>query len=237
MGLANGAFWMLAPLYAQSLGFTTRELALFMSVFIAGGAIVQWPLGRLSDGMDRRWIIAATCTAAAGCGLVLGSVGQFLVNVPALFYFIVFVFGAVALPLYSLSVAHANDRLPRSEFVEASAGLLMINAATSIPGPILAAFVMAAAGPSALFLFTAVSHAAMAFYTFTRMQCSRTRTGRDARRVHARAARLARSIAAGSARTGASQQLGGNGHAVIISTVEFCHDWPGLSRNPAGTRV
>jgi hypothetical protein len=119
--------------------------------------------------MDRRWIIAATCSAAAGCGLVLGTFGQFLVNVPALFFVIVFVFGAVALPLYSLSVAHANDRLPRAEFVEVSAGLLMINAATSIPGPILAAFVMAAAGPSALFLFTALSHAAMAFYTFTRM--------------------------------------------------------------------
>lgn len=169
VGLANGAFWMLAPLYAQSLGFDTREIVLFMSVFIAGGAIVQWPLGRLSDGMDRRWIIAATCTAAAACGLVLGSFGQFLVNVPALFYFIVFVFGAAALPLYSLSVAHANDRLPRSEFVEASAGLLMINASTSIPGPILAAFVMAAVGPSALFMFTAVSHAAMAFYAFTRI--------------------------------------------------------------------
>ena len=59
--------------------FGTRELALFMSVFIAGGAIVQWPLGRLSDGMDRRWIIAATCTAAAACGLVLGGVGGILV--------------------------------------------------------------------------------------------------------------------------------------------------------------
>ena len=170
VGLANGAFWTLAPVYAQALGFTTRELALFMSVFIAGGAIVQWPLGRLSDGMDRRWIIAATCTAAAGCGLVLGTAGQALVGVPSLFYFIVFVFGAAALPLYSLSVAHANDRLPRADFVEAAAGLLMINAATSIPGPILAAFAMAAVGPNALFLFTALAHAAMGFYAFTRIR-------------------------------------------------------------------
>ena len=170
VGLANGAFWTLAPVYAQALGFTTRELALFMSVFIAGGAIVQWPLGRLSDGMDRRWIIAATCTAAAACGLVLGSAGQILASVPSLFYFVVFVFGAAALPLYSLSVAHANDRLPRAEFVEAAAGLLMINAVTSVPGPLFAAFVMAAAGPDALFLFTALAHAAMAFYAFTRIR-------------------------------------------------------------------
>jgi MFS family permease len=89
--------------------------------------------------------------------------------VPTLFYFIVFVLGASMLPLYSLSVAHANDRLPRAEFVEASAGLLMINASTSIPGPLLAAFVMSAAGANALFLFTALAHAAMAFYAFTRI--------------------------------------------------------------------
>jgi MFS family permease len=170
VGLANGAFWTLAPVYAQSLGFTTRELALFMSVFIAGGAIVQWPLGRLSDGMDRRWIIAATCAAAAACGLVLGGAGPVLLQTPALFYFIVFALGAAALPLYSLSVAHANDRLPRAEFVEASAGLLMINAATSIPGPLFAALVMATAGPNSLFLFTALAHAAMAFYAFTRIR-------------------------------------------------------------------
>jgi MFS family permease len=170
VGLANGAFWTLSPLYAQALGFSTSELALFMSVFIAGGALVQWPLGRLSDGMDRRWIIALTCTAASACGLVLGIFGSVLVRAPDLFFVVVFVMGATMLPLYSLSVAHANDRLPRSDFVEVSAGLLMINASTSIPGPLLAAFVISTAGPNALFLFTALAHAAMAFYAYTRIQ-------------------------------------------------------------------
>ena len=170
VGLANGAFWALAPIYGQSLGFTTREIALFMSVFIAGGALIQWPLGRISDGMDRRWMIAATCTIASLCGLVLGVFGWLLIRVPDIFYGIVFVFGASMLPLYSLSIAHANDRLPRTDFVDASAALLMINAAASIPGPLLASLVISAAGPYSLFLYTALAHAAMAFYAFTRMR-------------------------------------------------------------------
>jgi MFS family permease len=170
VGLANGAFWTLAPIYVQSLGFTTAGLALFMSVFIAGGALVQWPLGRISDGSDRRWIIAATCTGASAAGLVLGLLGWLLVRVPDLFFMVVFILGATMLPLYSLSIAHANDRLPRSEFVEASAALLMISAATSIPGPLLAAFVISTAGPYSLFLFTALTHAAMAFFAFTRIR-------------------------------------------------------------------
>ena len=170
VGLANGAFWTLAPIYGQSLGFSTQQLALFMSVFIAGGALVQWPLGRISDGTDRRWIIAGACTVASFCGLVLGVLGWLLVRAPNFFYLVVFALGAAMLPLYSLSIAHANDRLPRTDFVEASAGLLMINAAASIPGPLLASFVIATAGPYSLFLYTAIIHAAMAFYAFTRMR-------------------------------------------------------------------
>ncbi len=170
-GLANGAFWTLAPIYGQSLGFSTRDLALFMSVFIAGGALVQWPLGRISDGMDRRWMIAAACTVASLCGLVLGVLGWLLIRVPDIFYGIVFALGASMLPLYSLSIAHTNDRLPRAEFVDASAGLLMINAAASIPGPLLASFAISAAGtPYALFVYTALVHATMAFHAFTRMR-------------------------------------------------------------------
>jgi MFS family permease len=170
VGLANGAFWALAPIYGQSLGFDTTQIALFMSIFIAGGALIQWPIGRISDGMDRRWMIAATCTVASLCGLVLGIFGWLLIRVPDLFYATVFLLGASMLPLYSLSIAHANDRLPRAEFVDASAALLMINAAASVPGPLLASFVIATAGPYSLFLYTALAHAAMAFYAFTRMR-------------------------------------------------------------------
>jgi MFS family permease len=170
VGLANGAFWALAPIYAQSLGFSTREIAQFMSVFIAGGALIQLPLGRISDGMDRRWMIAAISTAASFCGLVLGVAGWLLIGAPFIFYGVVFALGASMLPLYSLSIAHTNDRLPRAEFVDASAGLLMISAAASIPGPLLASFVIATAGPYSLFLYTAIAHAMMAFYAFTRMR-------------------------------------------------------------------
>jgi MFS family permease len=170
VGLANGAFWTLAPLYTQSLGFSERGLALFMSVFIAGGAVVQWPLGRLSDRMDRRWIIAGACSAASACGIAIGFFGWLIAGFPALFFALVFALGASMLPLYSLSIAHANDRLPRSEFVEISAGLLMLSAGASIPAPLLASFVISAAGASSLFLYTAIAHAGLAFFAFTRMK-------------------------------------------------------------------
>jgi MFS family permease len=169
VGLANGAFWTLAPVYAQLLGFRTSGVAAFMSAFIIGGALVQFPLARFSDRMDRRWIMALACGAAAISGVALALLGRYGIKAPALLFPTAFVFGAAMLPLYSLSIAHANDRMMRSEFVEASASLLLVNALASILGPILAAIITAGAGMPALFLYTATVHLVMTVFTVVQM--------------------------------------------------------------------
>lgn len=168
-GLANSAVWVFAPIYVNGLGFNTRELALFMSVFIAGGALIQWPLGRFSDRVDRRWIIAGICAVCCFAGIALAILGETTLRASIWLYIFIAIFGATMLPLYSLSIAHANDRLPRSEFVEASAGLLFLSALASVFGPPLGSFVIAAGGPPTLFLYTATVHAAMAIFTATRI--------------------------------------------------------------------
>jgi MFS family permease len=166
VGLANGAVWALAPVYAHSRGYSTFGVALFMSAFILGGTLVQWPLGRYSDSVDRRWIIAAVCAAASVSGLALALVGRGGAVPPLLFPFL---FGAATLPLYALSVAHSNDRMHASDFVEASASLLLMNGVASVAGPLLAAFVMAHAGMSALFFYTAGVELLMALFTVWRI--------------------------------------------------------------------
>lgn len=169
VGLANGAFWTLAPVYAISLGFSSAGIALFMSAFILGGTLIQLPLGRFSDRLDRRWIIAGVCSAAAVGGVALALLGRSGAPLPWLLYPLAFFFGAAMLPLYSLSIAHANDRIARTEFVEASASLLMVNALASVVGPSLAAVVTARAGLASLFFYTAAIHVAMVVFTLTRI--------------------------------------------------------------------
>lgn len=169
VGLANGAFWTLAPVYAQLLGFRTSGIATFMSSIIIGGALIQLPLGRFSDRLDRRWIIALACACAAAFGVVLAVLGRAGIKSPVLLFPTAFLFGASMLPLYSLSIAHANDRMLRSEFVEASATLLFVNALASVIGPLLAAVITAQAGMWALFLYTAAIHLSMTLFTFARL--------------------------------------------------------------------
>jgi MFS family permease len=179
VGLANGAFWTLAPGYAISLGYSTVGLAFFMSVFILGGALIQLPLGRYSDRLDRRWIIVGVCAAAAAGGLALAILGERGAQIPWLLYPLSFVFGAAMLPLYSLSIAHANDRIARTEFVEASVTLLMVNGIASVVGPAIAGFVTEYAGLASLFYYTACIHVLMAAFTILRITAKRAETTRE----------------------------------------------------------
>jgi len=167
VGLANNAIWTLAPVYAQSRGLSSGWIALFMCAFTIGGTLVQIPVGRLSDHMDRRFVIVATCVLAAAAGVVIA---LFVGNGRGVMLLSIAVFGVLMLPLYGLSVAHANDRIPREAFVESSATLLLINSLASVLGPTIAAGIMDVYGARSLFFFTAAIHTAMAAFTIVRLR-------------------------------------------------------------------
>jgi len=166
VGLANNAIWTMAPVYAQAQGLSSGWIALFMVAFTVGGTLVQVPVGRLSDRMDRRWVIVGTCALAAAAGILIA---LFVGHGREALLGSIFVFGVLMLPLYGLSVAHANDRIPREAFVEASATLLLINSIASVVGPTFAAGVMDAFGAPSLFFFTAAVHIAMLAFTLLRL--------------------------------------------------------------------
>ncbi|MBS0473134.1 MAG: MFS transporter [Proteobacteria bacterium] len=165
VGFANSAIWTLAPVFAQSHGLAKSWLGIFMSAFTLGGALIQLPLGRLSDRMDRRYIIAFVCICAAAAGLALALLPLGRTGI----LWLIGVFGMAALPLYGLSVAHTNDRTPRDAFVEASATLLLTNSLASVGGPTLAALAMGQFGSRSLFFYTAAIHVAMAAFTIARI--------------------------------------------------------------------
>lgn len=166
VGVTNGSFWSLGPLFATDMGFDTTGIAVFMSATVLGGALLQWPLGRLSDRMDRRKIIAGSClmAGAAGGALVLWGVRDPDMVVP-----VAIAFGAFTFPIYGLSAAHANDFAGRGSFVEMASGLLLINGVGSVLGPIVAAFFMQGYGAPGLFVVTATVHVAMAGFAVYRL--------------------------------------------------------------------
>lgn len=166
VGAANGAFLTLGPLsIAVTDYFSVAEAAIFMSVATIAGALAQWPIGIISDRLDRRVVLLVLLIAAALAGIVL----WLFAETRLLLLTFGFLFGALALPGYSLAAAHAYDKTPTRDTLQTAATVLLVNACGSVVGPILAAETMALAGPRALFLFTAVVQSLLAAYVFYRI--------------------------------------------------------------------
>jgi MFS family permease len=158
VGLVSGAFWTLAPVFAESRGMTGDGIAVFMSAVIFGGAVAQWPVGRLSDFTDRRYVIGGCSAAAAVAGLMLASEAPFGIPAHVWLYLGGALYGATAFPIGSLTNAHLNDHARREEMTEVASTNLFVYGAAAAMGPAIAAGVIFLAGMSAIFFYTATMH-------------------------------------------------------------------------------
>jgi MFS family permease len=151
-GTVTGSFWTLGPVYASAIGFSPGDVGLFMIAAILGGAALQFPIGRLSDRLDRRRVILVLALAGAIASVLLGLHGEGDAALVLAFFF-----GATVMPLYALCMAHANDIVTEDRFVETASGILMMNSLGSVLGPTIAAPLMAWLGPGAIFHFAGTS--------------------------------------------------------------------------------
>ncbi|MEM7043955.1 MAG: MFS transporter [Pseudomonadota bacterium] len=165
LGLTNGAFRTVGPLYAGSMGLSVDQVALFMSLGIAGGALLQYPFGWLSDRTDRRFILLLATAGAAASSLYLAST-ESSVNAVLLGGFL---FGSFALPLYSLSAAHANDHAKPGEFIGLAAGLTLFYALGASIGPLASSLIIERFGAPSFFNYTCSLHGLFILFVLYRM--------------------------------------------------------------------
>lgn len=146
-GVMLGAFYALGAVYIRRIGMEISQVALFTSVVIAGGVALQWPIGMLSDRLDRRMIILACFGIVA-----VISLGMMLVAAsPLATIALGCLFGGFTFALYPLCVAHSNDHLEEDERIGASGGLVLAYSVGAIAGPMLGSGGMLLAGPEGLF--------------------------------------------------------------------------------------
>lgn len=147
-GMISSIIFSMGPVYARLSGFGTRGVAAFMAVSIFAAVLTQYPVGRLSDRMDRRTVIASVCLLAT---LVAATVEVFTPLPRPLFLLLAALFSGAALTLYSLSVSHVNDKLEPSQMVAASSALLLINGTAAAFGPLITGTLMGEFGARAYF--------------------------------------------------------------------------------------
>jgi len=107
LGGVFAAQFGMAAVYATQVGLTVPQISLFIAVIYVGALILQYPIGWLSDRMDRRLLIMIAATVG-GVGALIGV--AFPSNYSALLC-VAFLVGGTSNPLYSLLIAYTNDFL------------------------------------------------------------------------------------------------------------------------------
>ncbi len=166
VGLVEGAFWSLGPEFAHGQGMSIPQITLFMSMFVVGGTLSQWPLGRASDRLDRRLVIAFCCLGAMGTGLTI----TFLpLDSKIIALVLAAVHGGFMIPIYALCLAHANDYADTEKLVQTSSGLLLVYALGAVAGPMMVAPLMEKYSLSVLFLSIVVILGLLSAFCIYRM--------------------------------------------------------------------
>jgi MFS family permease len=166
-GLVTGAFWGLGALYAQKFGFANMGIALFVSMVIFGGVLLQLPIGHWSDRRDRRTVLMLVAFIAAGiAGLIylLGVYPQWLLLSLTMIY------GGFSFSIYALCVSHTNDQVEEDHVMEATRTLLLLNGAGAAVGPVLAGIMMQWLGSEALMLFFFITLAGLGLFALYRLK-------------------------------------------------------------------
>lgn len=164
-GLAMGAFWGLGALYAGRIGMDATGIASFMTSAILGGALLQLPLGRLSDSFDRRLVLSVVAAVAAIAAILLLALSQVGSGVVLAIAF----YGGMAFAVYPVAIAHLVDHLAAEDVLSGCSSLLLVHGVGAAIGPALAGQLMEWTHVQALPLYFAAMHLLLAGYALRRL--------------------------------------------------------------------
>ena len=145
---------------------TTTEGATLLAAVLAGGAISQMPIGRISDMVDRRLVMIVCGLVGVVSAVVLSLFGP---NHIYIIYAAGFMTGSVLYPVYALNAAHANDRAGPDEFVSISSSIMILYGLGTVSGPVMGGALMETVGPRGLMWFIALSFALYSGHAVYRM--------------------------------------------------------------------
>lgn len=168
MFLTGGVFsaiFGMASVWGTRAGLSVPQISTFVASIYVGGLVAQYPIGWLSDRMDRRLLVLVVAAVGA-----VATFAAFLMAPP---FWLLAIFGAVvggvANPLYALLLAYTNDYLDNSDMAAASGGLLFVNGIGAMMGPLVTGWLMEQVGNGGFFLFVSLLCGGLAGYAGWRM--------------------------------------------------------------------
>jgi MFS family permease len=154
-GISQTSLYVAMALYGKAIGLSTGAIGVMLGFMTVGGMLFQFPLGKLSDIVDRRLVIVGAPGLSIPICLLLASLQDPAANLHLL-YLLIALLGGLTLPVYSVCMAHMNDHLKPSQVVAASGSLVLILAAGMTIGPTLGGKAIERYGPQGVFYLLTV---------------------------------------------------------------------------------
>jgi MFS family permease len=127
-GVIHSVLFSLAAVYAAIIKFTVFEISLLLFLVTLSGVFTQGPIGYLSDKFDRRLVIVLTALGGGFFSILAIIVSGESLQVmylasnwglnKSLFFVAVALYSSLALPLFSLNLAHTNDLFLRKNLLQ-----------------------------------------------------------------------------------------------------------------------
>ena len=165
-GLAHSAILGYGAVFASVKGLGLFEISIFMVIVTSFGALFQWPIGYLSDKIDRRVILISVTLISSALSLFI--VASSYISL-IIFFILLAIYSGMSLPMYSLTIAHTNDFLQQDEIIGATASMCILVGLGSICGPIAASLFMNAIGPDGFFVYLFIVHGLLGLFGLYRV--------------------------------------------------------------------
>lgn len=162
-GIFSALFGMSA-VYGTEKGMSVGEISFFVGIIYVGGMLFQYPIGWVSDRMDRRLLIIGITVIGGFASLISFAAA----SSQTVLLICCFVIGGVANPLYSLLLAYTNDFLEHEDMAAASGGLIFVSGVGAISGPLVVGWMMGAFGADSFFLYIGILLFVTSIYAFYR---------------------------------------------------------------------
>lgn len=132
-GMLSSVMYTLLPILFAELHKDTSKVSYLMFFLIFGGIALQYPVGRLSDIIERRLVLIVVCLLiTAFCVALMFYIDQYLLSIV-----LITIFGGLSTTIYPICISHSCDSLDSRDLVAGIQGLLLAYSIGAAIGPFI----------------------------------------------------------------------------------------------------
>jgi len=157
-GLGEQVAFSFLPVYAVGAGLSAETGALWLTAFVLGNVILQWPIGWMADRYDRRAVLAGCALASA---ILVGLLPMVPAQSPAVIG-VVLLWGGISFAIYPVGLALLGQHFQGGDIARANTAFSMLYILGGLVGRPLTGAAMDAIGDPGLGWTLAIFYSAAA---------------------------------------------------------------------------